>query len=361
MPENREEQKRLRELEKIVKAIYAKADAREKAGRNPEEAGWQATLEIMLLLMDKTLQKHPGQLLPVQISNEDEEDFFIESLKKIDFPPDTHAVLYTPSAFKDMPFPKSPEVEMSRVAPWQRNAYSVIVSDTQDHSVVIQASLPGLEYAGIDIFDDGVHCTNYNYNTIEECLRDLSGVIWNYFHPRGEWTQEQIAQYTENWFVKNLDTELNDVLSHKEYSYIHHPELLGLTPLNSVFKLAQVTVAKEYHSLDDLIELTNELNEAWSLGELTVTKSGIFHDKEPECKALVRRISVEIDQTLEILDYVDGITMPSRQSDEYRQVFYDTARRIYEKIVARPWPESISLSNAINGDSDLNDDENDYF
>ena len=58
-------------IEKSAKAIFEKAETREKAGRNSFEAGWQAALETMLLLMEKHLLKHPGQLLPMQISNKD--------------------------------------------------------------------------------------------------------------------------------------------------------------------------------------------------------------------------------------------------------------------------------------------------
>jgi len=55
-----------------TKAILEKAETREKAGRNSFEAGWQAALETMLLLMEKYLLKHTGQLLPMQIeSNKD--------------------------------------------------------------------------------------------------------------------------------------------------------------------------------------------------------------------------------------------------------------------------------------------------
>ncbi len=351
-------QKHLQELENTVKSIYAKADAREKAGCDPVATGWQATLEVMLLLMGLTLQDRPGQLLPVQIANDDEGDFFADILKVIDLPPDTHAVLYTPSAFKDMPLPRSPEVELDGNASWQRNAYSVIVSDTQDHRVIIQAALPGLKHAGIDVFDDGVHIVDYSYNTIEECLNELPQIIWNYFQPKGKWTKEQIEQYTESWFAKSLDIDLDKVSLRQEYSYIHHPEILKLSFLDSMFKLILALVPKEYDSLEDLIEVANDLNEDFNLGLSFITKEGLLKDDEAECKALIARITVDIDQFFEKLDYVDDIQSYDPHSDEYLQGFYDTAKKIYEKIVGRPWPDVISISGAVNGDHDLNDDEN---
>ena len=57
----------------------------------------------------------------------------------------------------------------------------------------------------------------------------------------------------------------------------------------------------------------------------------------------------------------DGIQRHDPHSDEYLQGFYDTAKKIYEKFVGRPWPDVISISEAVYGDHDLNDDENELF
>ena len=80
MPENKTkpDDKHLKELEKAVKAIFDRAEAREKAGRDSFEAGWQATLEIMLLMMEKHLLEHPGRLLPMQIDGQDEWEFYLD-------------------------------------------------------------------------------------------------------------------------------------------------------------------------------------------------------------------------------------------------------------------------------------------
>ena len=155
-------------LQKSAKAIFKKAEDREKAGENYFETGWQATLELMLLLMEEQLIENPGQLLPMQISGDDEWDFYLDVMEKLDLPPDTGAVLVTPSAFKDMKFPMQSEFEDSELAPWNRNAYSVIISNIRDHTVILQASLPGIEFAGIDIFENGKHFADYMYNTVEE-------------------------------------------------------------------------------------------------------------------------------------------------------------------------------------------------
>jgi hypothetical protein len=338
--------KNLKELEKTAKAIFDRAEAREKTGRDSFEAGWQATLEIMLLMMEKHLLEHPGRLLPMQIDGQDEWEFYLDVQEKLDLPPDACAVLITPSAFKDMPLPESGESKITSTPAWERNAYSIIISGCRDHTVVMQASLPGVESVGIDVHEDGKHLADYTYYTIEECLDDLTNVTWTYFEPRGDWTEEQIIRYTENWFVKTMDTsDWEDLRIHTEYSYVHHPELLGATPLEAVFKVIKATIPEEYDSLEKAIETANDLNRDFELGEPVITKEGILQDNEPECRALLGRIEVEIDQCLDMLESLKGVQFPrgNVEDEDYTLVFDQTAREVYEVITGRPYPRSVKV------------------
>ena len=315
---------RRKSMQKSAEAIFKKAENREKAGGDYFETGWQATLEFMLLMMEEQLLKKPGQLLPMQISEDDEWDFYLDVMEILDLPPDTGAVLITPSAFKEMKLSEFSEFEDSEMAPWKRNAYSVIISNIRDHTVILQASLPGLEFAGIDIFEDGKHFADYMYNTVEECLDELSNVTWTYFKPKGDWSKQQIIQYTENWYGKSVyGVEGPDVKFHPEYSYVHHPEIIDLTPLDAVFKLIQATVPKEYDTLEKAVEITNDINRDMDLGEPVVTEDGILSDDQAQCQALLNRITVEIDMKLDMLSYMKDIKVPGRniQNSDYNRVF----------------------------------------
>ena len=99
-----------RSIQRKTEAIFKKAEDREKAGGDHFETGWQATLELMLLMMEKALLESPDQLLPLQISEDDEWEFYLDVMEKLDMPPDTGAVLVTPSAFKDMKLPGLPRI-----------------------------------------------------------------------------------------------------------------------------------------------------------------------------------------------------------------------------------------------------------
>ena len=347
MPESKDKRNEgnRRPLEESAKEIFEKAEAREKAGCDSFEANWQATLELMLLIMEEHLLGQPGRLLPMHISDQNEWEFYLSIQEKLDLPPDTCAVLMTPSAFEDMPLLEPPESEKIATPPWETNAYSIIVSDFRHHAVIMQASLPGAESVGIDVFEEGRQFADYTYNTEEECLDDLAKVTWIHFSPKDAWTEHHITLYTENWFGKSLEIDLEGAMVHKEFSYVHHPELLGITPLESVFKVIEATIPKEYDSLEKALEMVNDLNRDFGLDNPVITKRGILEDIEPECNALLDRIGVEIDQHLDTLEYLEGVEFPNRVMEDrkFKRVFNETAKKVYEVIVGRSCPGSISF------------------
>jgi hypothetical protein len=333
-------------IEREVAQIFAKSDARVESGCDPVEADWQATLELHIFMMQKHLFANQGQLLPMQIDGQEEWDFYLDIQEKLDLPPDTCALLMTPSAFKSLPVPESFEIDRLDLQETPRNAYSILISDCHAHNKIMQVSLPGLESVGIDVLDDGKHFADYTYYTIEKCLDDLSNITWIFFGTRGQWNEKQIIRYTENWFGKStFGLNMGEVMFHSEFSYVHHPKLLKLTPLDSIFKLIQATIPKEYDSLEKAIEITNDLNRDMELGEAFVTKTGIMKDNQAECQALIGRIAVEIDMHVENLDGLKGVKMPDRniRDPKYNRIFDETARRLYKIIVGRECSKSVKI------------------
>jgi hypothetical protein len=290
MPQNREK-KRTKSIQKSVDEIYQKAEAREKAGKDPFYCDWQASLEVLLLACEKALR--PGQLVPIAIDGEREWEFYQDVLEKLDLPPEVCALLITPSAASAIPIPQ--ETKTDTLAQPGRESFSMIISDCRDHTTVMQVCLPGLMSVGIDVFDHGSQLAGYTYNTIEECLSDLTRVIWIYFNPGEHWTEDDIIRYTENWFEKSQNIDLEKAPVHRDFSYVHHPELLDLAPMEAAFRVISATLPKRFDSLQETIESANAMNEDFELGEPVVTVHGILKDKLPECQALVRHIGAEMD------------------------------------------------------------------
>jgi hypothetical protein len=130
---------------------------------------------------------------------------------------------------------------------------------------------------------------------------------------------------------------------HSDHSYVHHPELLDLTALQSVFRLLEATVPAALEGLDTAIETTNDLNRDLERKEPVVTLEGILLEDPEQCQALAGRIIVEMDQQLGMLERTEGIPFSDRNDPEYGPVFDETARKIYEKIVGHPCPASVKI------------------
>jgi hypothetical protein len=321
-------------------AIFEKATRREEAGRNSFDAGWQASLETMLLMMEKRTAEQPGQLHPMQIDNDKEWEFYIRLKSKLDLPPETCAILITPSAFKSIPKLDGLDIEFSGPKAWERNAYSVIVSDLEDHEKILQASLPGIEHAGIDVFDDGNHLVDYAYNTVEECIDDLTRMVWMHFDPGEEWTDESIIRYTENWCTKIYESGLQETAVHEAFSYLHHPERLNLTPFQAVFRAAAEVISKGIEDIKELVDTTNTFNRDFNLKKPFIASEAVLKGQEPDCRVLLEQIHVEIDLLLEQLEDAKGVNFPieNRRGSEYRSLFDETAYRIYRAVAGRPYP-----------------------
>ena len=332
---------KIESIEKSVEAIYDKADKWEGEGKNAFEAWWQATLEIMLLLVDRYISERPGQLVAMEIENQDEWEFYLDIKKKLDLPPETCAVLITPSAFKKMPTMDIPGIDDFGPKAWERNAYSLIISDLEDRTKILQAALPGIKNPGIDVFDDGNQLVDYTYNTIDECIDDLTKSTWIHFNPEGTWTDELIIRYTENWFAKSMEIDLQSSEIHEEFSYLHHPELLNLSPFEAVFRAVGEVMPKEFGDLQSIVDAGNVSNQDFELGQPVMTKKGILENNEPEYRALLDYMKMEIESLLENLEYIDGVKFPleNRNTPEYRNLFDETAMKFYEAITERPYPQ----------------------
>lgn len=334
--------------EDLYLRVFEKASVRKESGCDPLSADWQAILEIALNLARSHLRRNPGRLLPLQIGGDDEWEFYLDLLEKLDLPPDTFAVMSTPS-FSDNLLDAFDEQELEVAGegdvPWEKNSYLVIISDCHEHLRIMQVTLPSASgSAGIDVYEDGKHLADYTYNTIEECMDALARVPWVFFSPRGAWTERQIIRYTESWFIKGVDTEeLERMAIHRDHSYVHHPELLDLNALESVFRLLEATVPVALESLDTAIETTNELNRDLESKETVVTMEGILLEDPEQCQALTARIIIEMDQQLETLGRTEGIPFSDRNDRDYNPLFDRTARKIYEKIVGHPCPASVKI------------------
>jgi hypothetical protein len=334
-------------IERSVKKIYDLAEYRKQSGQEPFQADWQAYLETILLMMQKPLLNNPGKLLPMSIKEQKEWSFYLDVQENLDLPPNTYGVLMTPSSFEHLLALEIRESEgMKNEVLKPRDAYNVIISRYNNHSTIMQISLPGLDSVGIDVYEEGNHFADFSYNTIEECMNDLANVVWSFFRPDGAWSDEMVRMYTDNWVTRDIDMiDLDKANIHSEYSYLHHPKLLDMTPRQAVFLAIKAAVLHEYGELQDAIKMANDLNQDMDLGYAVITEEGILNDQRDECQALFSRLTVEVDMNLDGLEFVEGVKMPQRnfKDQEYNSIFRKTVQGIYRTITGRDCLSGLKL------------------
>lgn len=329
-------------MQKDLQEIMDRAERRKKAGRNPVEVEFQLNMEIMFLLMKTPVLEHPGQLLPMQIDNEEEWNCYFEALEALDLPPDASGIFITPTAFRVIGDIMEASIGFSVEMDSEKNIYSVLVANPHDQTRMMQAYIPGAESVGIDVYQDGGLLADYNYKKVDECMEDLSRVAWTFFSPAGkEWPEERIRRYTENWASKILENpDMRNPAVHAEYSYLHTPGLLGMTILEAMFSSLRAAVPNLYSSLEKAVEVANEINLDIDPDHPVVTESGVLEGDPGQCRDLLDRIELEMDMGLDALMVLEGIefSMPFHPRSEYRTVFDKTAREIFHAISSVSYP-----------------------
>ncbi|MCP4694397.1 MAG: hypothetical protein GY859_40580 [Desulfobacterales bacterium] len=325
-----------------IKEFFEGVEKRKKARRNSEEADYQAILEMMFVMMKDHLLINPGRMLPMQIDNDAEWDCFLEAEATLDLPPDVSAVFISPSALRTIRGLLAEGTGLKiDTGPGDR-IYSVIAADPDDPARIMQAYIPGARSVGIDVYDDGKLLAEYNYNDVDACMGELSHVVWTFLNSAGEeWTEARIIRYTENFFTKSqAHPNRRRLPVHSEYSYFHNPGMLNLSPRDALFSVLRATVPDACGSLEEAVKSTNEINHDLDFGDPPVTEAGILNGDPGQCRALLGRIQLEMDMSMDLFEELENFEFS--RSDAlgagYKAAFDDAAKEIFETIsgVAHP-------------------------
>jgi hypothetical protein len=309
----------------------------------------QLTLEFYLLLMRKSIEENPGKVISMGFDSDEEWSFFVDIVTKIDLPPDICTVFISPSTHKSistgLQLDKNLNFDPSTLSAWKRGMYTLVVSHYKNHNNVMHVTLPAIGSIGIDFYRNGNLISESTFDTIEQCLSSLSEKIWLFFSPKGKWVEEEIVQYTENWYAKSsYILGIESVPIHTEFSYVHNPSLLKISPLEALFKLVQSFIAMEFTPLDKAIRVVNDINQDREEEYTPITEKGILKNNIPECKLLFDHLTYEIDLNLDNLRYIEEINFPQHGINDslYNTIFLQTVLNLYKKITGKEYPESIT-------------------
>ncbi|MCX5803555.1 MAG: hypothetical protein NTU69_08520 [Proteobacteria bacterium] len=325
------------EIIEAKKVVSRYEDRISRHGGDSLENIMQTYFETILYMGYKIMLKRPGEIIPMVIKGKEERDFFFMILRKVDLPPDICAIVVTPSGREKI----GPQIDKN-VDLFNKESSMLVISHYQKRDRVFHVALPGLLSIGTDIYEDGNLICSYDYNTIDECLNELSKIVWNYLGPKEALSKEQIIQYTENWFAKSEDIfSLKNIPVHKEFNYLYHPELIGMTLPKALLKAMAAALLKK-NDLDRVIYNANDFSKSCpNLNLPVVTKKGIMKNIYPECKALLGQILSELEVMFDVLESLPDIELAYRRlwRPEYNRTIFDkTGAEIYQTLTGQPYP-----------------------
>lgn len=202
--------------------------------KDPRSARWQAGLEAIIDLFSSDMEQ--GRLTPVCALDKEELSVFKSVLEKVDLSPGLIAAFLPPSVANPI-FPPDSIEELMRIKKGDPS-YKIIIQRPGKESRILCAEIS--EHAhrpGIDIFQSGAFLGNFDYDTHNICIMELTKAIRAHAWEKGKWQRKDYLDYTLNWFEKMIYLDKADVSVDKNHSFFHSPTLLNLNRIDALFLL----------------------------------------------------------------------------------------------------------------------------
>ncbi len=152
---------------------------RSPAGRNDSVQGWHNLLKGLLTQMSPHLRE--GYLVTFRSLEARERAFFEQLHSKVGIPPSVGAIYLPPSVRFQMMY-RRPEGEpqpLIEQSPENSPDEGIVLAARKtDFDVVVNVLLAKPPFTpAIDVYSDGQLLAGYVYNTIDECIKDLTKVM----------------------------------------------------------------------------------------------------------------------------------------------------------------------------------------
>jgi hypothetical protein len=154
-------------------------ESRSPAGRHDLVQGWHNLLKKILRQMAPYLRE--GHLITFRSMNEPERAVFEKLSQTISVPDAAGAIYMPPSVRHQMLYQRpggGPQAISEHSPDNPPDAGIVLACRKDDFNVIINALLARPPYTpAIDVYDDGQLLAGYVYNTIDECIGELTKVL----------------------------------------------------------------------------------------------------------------------------------------------------------------------------------------
>ena len=205
-------------------------------GADPAEARWHAALAAVLEAWHGHLI--PGRIVTCADLGLLEERTFDLLSTRLDLPPEVEGVFLPPSlsAHFAPPF----QGKALRRAPGHLSQLLLLGSPLEPQRLLAAELAQADNASGVDLYKKG--CRIVAQTLQEDPTTVLSELAWHHLGPRVEPSPSSCILYTEWWFRRCAALGRADLPLHIKFSYLHHPERIGLDPLEAVFRLTEAVL-----------------------------------------------------------------------------------------------------------------------
>ncbi|WP_022667845.1 hypothetical protein [Desulfospira joergensenii] len=300
--------------------ILSKAEKWIKDKRDPRSARWQAGLEAVMDLYMPGLEK--GRLTPVSSLEEKDMAVFKEALARVDLSPGLWAAFLPPCA-ADLILPPDSVEELIRVDKGTPSYKIIIQRPGKEHRILCAEISAHARRPGIDIFQSGAFLGNFDYESHEICIEELTKAIRAHAWEKGTWQQRDHIAYTLNWFDKTVFLGRADVSVDETRSFFHSPTLIRTDRMDALFRL-----------------LTEALIQRFKADPKGLSESlpGRIRDKESRearssaCQSLAETGLLDLLNLVKTLGLIDFAKFTNAESEQFKTEFTRSIRKLSSDI-----------------------------
>ncbi len=202
--------------------------------KDPRSARWQAGLEAVMEVVLPHLKK--GRLTPVSPLEEKDLPVFKSALERVDLSPGLLAAFLPPNAADPILPPDSIE-ELVRIKKGKPSYKIIIQRPGKENRILCAEISEDAHRPGVDIFQSGAFLGNFDYETQDVCIMELTKIIRAHAWEKSKWQRKDYLAYTLNWFEKTALLGTEEVSVDKQYSFFHSPTLVRMERVDALFLL----------------------------------------------------------------------------------------------------------------------------
>lgn len=288
--------------------------------RDPRSAYWQAALEANMDLFLPDLEK--GTLTPVHSLEEKDLPVFNAALAVTDLSPGLLAAFLPPPVANAIIPPDSAE-ELVRIEKNKPSYKIIILRPGKDTRIICIEISEHAQRPGMDIFQSGALLGNFNYDTHEICLSELTKTIRAHAWEKDKWQRKDHMAYTLNWFRKIEYLGKADVSVDETRSFFHSPTLIKTNRIDALFLLIYETLHKRFQ----------EDSKALSQNPAGAGKE--TEDKEirlSACHTLAETSMLDLLNLVRTCNLLDFTNFTNAESREFKNEFVRTARKLSSEL-----------------------------